>query len=85
MENKRKRERERKKDVGFFVGKRSRENSRKRGYAWISLTRGLILEAFDTGLKSGIGTLSLLEAFDLGDGYNEKLRGGVGNEVSLPG
>lgn len=45
------------------------------GYAWISLTRGLILEAFDTGLRSGIGTLSLLEAFDLGDGYNEKLRG----------
>ena len=37
------------------------------------------------GIEKRIGTLSLLEAFDLGDGYNEKLRGRVGNEVSLPG
>lgn len=84
MENERKRERKKGRCWFFSAAVNARKFEGTLRYAWRSLTRkggGLILWY---GIEKRIGTLSLLEAFDLGDGYNEKLRGRVGNEVSLP-
>lgn len=76
--------------LGFYSFLEIRERERERRGCFFqdgAKIRGnvtLRVEKFDEGINSPklwygiekrIGTLSLLEAFDLGDGYNEKLRG----------
>lgn len=69
------RERERERGEGFFP---VNDGAKIRGNVTLRVEKfdeGINSPKLWYGIEKRIGTLSLLEAFDLGDGYNEKLRG----------